>query len=87
MSQRPQGYIVLVDQPDDWPDTVWIEADGEDQARDRAAEFCCSEDGEEPFRPVGPAELVAITVPRDPEVDEQDPRVGSEVEVWKLSVY
>lgn len=80
------SYIVLVDNPDDWPETVWVEADTEDQARDRAAEFCCDEHGAIPYRPVGPAERVTVTVPRDEEVDDQDPRVGTEVEVWKVSV-
>jgi hypothetical protein len=84
--ERSSGYIVLVDQPDDWPETVWIEADTEDQARDRAAEFCCDENEVSPCRPVGPAERVTVTVPHDDEVDEQDPRVGTDVELWKISV-
>jgi len=81
------GYLVFVDYPEDPPETVWIEADGEDQARDRAAEFCVGEEGDNPFRPVGPAQEVTITVPHDDEVEEQDPRVGTEVRVWKLSVF
>lgn len=84
-----ESYLVIVDDPRDWPETVWIEADAEDTARDRAAEFCAGEHGVSPFRPVGPAERVTVTVPRDNDLadDDQDPRVGTEVEVWKVSVF
>ena len=80
-------YLVFVDQPDDWPETVWIEADTEDEARDRAAEFCCDENEVSPCRPVGPAKRVIITVPSDDEhVKGEYPRAGTEVEVWRISV-
>lgn len=86
---------VLIDEPEDgWCETVgWVEAIvDEDRARDALAEFCVDDNGNEPFRPTGPAERVHLRL-SNPAADPEDqrwvkcrPAAKTAVEFWEIVV-
>ncbi len=67
---------VLIDQPEDGCcETLgWVEATvTEREAREALAEFCCTEDGDSPFVPTGPAERVLLRL-TNPKADYEQQR-------------
>lgn len=83
--------IMLFDSEDE-VNNCWVEAIvTEDEARDLCAPFCCDEDGESPYRPVGDASKQFLC-PTDfyGEIwryEKCDSSTKSAREFWSIAVY
>lgn len=96
MPDAPTKYPdILLDQAEDGycETTGWVEAIvTEDEARDALAEFCCDEDGKDPFRPTGPAQRVHMRLVNPAEDYEYQrwvrcrPKAKTAVEFWEVIV-
>jgi hypothetical protein len=94
MAEVQQTPMTLFDQPDDWPDTCWVEVTvgDADAARDYLAESCADVNCASPFRPVGPAtrewhRCTDQIVPEGEVWEACKPTDKGAVEFWRVEVY